>query len=103
MLTIEIILGYDTDPAGCSKCHRLLSGPAWESLLVGTIRAIWKWLKWEVKAAGSEVISFPCHGRISMSLMQSIPASAMPTIHGESPIHGGIPNDMCQFLFYLFD
>lgn len=36
VLTIEIVLGYDTDPAGCSKCHGPLSGPACRSRLVGS-------------------------------------------------------------------
>lgn len=49
VLTIETVLGYNTDPAGCSKCHRPLSGPACGSRLLGAVRAIWRWLKWEAK------------------------------------------------------
>lgn len=49
LLTIEIVLGWDTDTAGCSKCHRQCSCPAWQCPLVGTTGAIWKLLKQEIK------------------------------------------------------
>lgn len=78
VLTIEIVLGYDTDPAGCLKCHRPLSGPACRSWLVGAIWAIWRLLNWEIE---QQVLKPPA-------------SLAMSNIYGISTIHGNKPNSI---------
>lgn len=84
LLTIEIVLGWDTDIAGCPKCHRQCNWPAWQSPLVGTTEAIWKLLKQETK---QEVLKSPAS--LAMEELALVHDVNIPVV--ERPMMLGVP------------